>query len=206
MNKKIAPVSFVVLLVIAGLASRIVVGQENSGDQPEEPLPIGLALSSQMQDLLGERLERINELVLDHKLRKAEQHEARLQLIMEHHEMIQESVRQWQEEFRSLVQRFESGEISRAEFSVEREALRSRMREADRLFGHLGQQLQESLRESQGPTDLGRRISELNQDIAERIRELHSQLQEERRGPDNRGQGQGNEGEGRGNRGGHRPR
>lgn len=196
MNRRIASVGLVVglvvLLTMTGLVAGIVVGQDNPGDQTEEPLPVGLALSSQMQDLVAERLERIHELILDHKLMKAEQHEAKLQLILEHHEMVQEKIREWQQEFQSLVQRFESGEISQAEFKVERERLRSRIRETERLFTHLGQRLQEQLRGSQGnATDLGQRVSEVNREIAERIRELRSELRVERKASGNPGHGQG---------------
>jgi len=195
MNWKIGPVGLALALAIASLAVGPTIGKTALQEQSQEPLPIGLTLSSEMENLIAERLERIHELILDYELNKTEQHEEKLRLILENHERVREDIGQWQLEFLELVQRFENGSVSEAEFKVERERLRLRLQEATRLCEHLNQRFMEGPQGSQNDTTgLGQQISAINQEISQETRELHLELQTERKGPGKGDSGQGNGG------------
>jgi len=190
---KLTTASLLILIAVSGLSLGSIVGQDGDGDDTDEQLPIGLALSAEIKGLVAERIERVHELTLDHRLRMAEQHDERLQVISEHQEQMRGRVTRWQQEFQDLTQRFQSGEITRTEFQMERQRLRTMVQEEARLFEHLGRRLQETLGESQGGTEnLGRRVSAANREIANSIGQIRSELQQEREHGRGSGQGRGN--------------
>jgi len=190
---KLTTASLLILIAVSGLSLGSIVGQDGDGGDTDEQLPIGLALSAEIKGLVAERIERVHELTLDHRLRMAEQRDERLQVISEHQEQMRGRVTRWQQEFQDLTQRFQSGEITRTEFQMERQRLRTMVQEEARLFEHLGRRLQETLGESQGGTEnLGRRVSAANREIANSIGQIRSELQQEREHGRGSGQGRGN--------------
>jgi len=179
MNRKVALIILAILSIVSIIGSRYALIQTSSANQTDDELPIGLALSSEIDDLLAHRLERIHELIISFKLNRTEQHDAKLRFILEYHEMILNRTREWKEQFRNLVQKSENGTISRAEFKMERERLRHRLLEMNRTFLHLDRELQEALKWWKGnDSNLGQLISSINKDVAQQIRDLYANLYE----------------------------
>jgi len=179
MNARGLWAALVISILVGGSIVRYSVGQDESGAEDEETLPIGLLIHAQIKELIAERLVRIHELIMDHKLEKAEQNEEKLQLILQFHEMIRDRNMMLKQELEDLRRRFENGEITQEEYRMEMERLKSEFREQEGSFLHLGQQLKalmDTLKDGGG--NLGQQISAVNKEIHEQMAAIRDEMKE----------------------------
>jgi hypothetical protein len=192
MNSKSILVVLVAMFALSGLSARFAFAQTAPVDETNQTLPIGLAIRAQMEELHDQRLQRIDDLIVEFKLNNTEKHQDKLLLISQFHQMIQARVIEWQQQFRTLVQKLGNGSITPTEFRMERERLRYDMFELNGTFVHLVQWLQETLKGSKGEEEkLGQQISSLNKEVADQMSGLHQELHTNVKGIDDQGKGKG---------------
>jgi len=206
MNARGLWAALVISILVGGSIVRYSVGQDESGAEDEETLPIGLLIHAQIKELIAERLVRIHELIMDHKLEKAEQNEEKLQLILQFHEMIRDRNMMLKQELEDLRRRFENGEITQEEYRMEMERLKSEFREQEGSFLHLGQQLKalmDTLKDGGG--NLGQQISAVNREIHEQMAAIRDEMKEAKKAAkeqEAKGKGHDNDNNSNNNRGG----
>ncbi len=206
MNARGLWAALVISILVGGSIVRYSVGQDESGAEDEETLPIGLLIHAQIKELIAERLVRIHELIMDHKLEKAEQNEEKLQLILQFHEMIRDRNMMLKQELEDLRRRFENGEITQEEYRMEMERLKSEFREQKGSFLHLGQQLKalmDTLKDGGG--NLGQQISAVNKEIHEQMAAIRDEMKEAEKAAkeqEAKGKGHDNDNNSNNNRGG----
>jgi len=150
--------SVMAMLLLAAAPSAVRPQQE---DETEPPL--GKDISARFKMLMTEKRAEIEEFIREHKLRMAQTHEQRLQLIQKWVEEHRQLIDEIKEELQGLRERLRDGLTEQ-----EREELRAEMRE-------LAAKLVAALR---GLGSLGQQLSELNRGMAEENRARGQSLAE----------------------------